>query len=61
MSRSLSEAETHFGAVEFTLDNENEGEGFVYGRVIISINEDGTIGFKPLAPVKQMLTTVRKH
>ena len=61
MPRSLSEAETHFGAVEFTLDEENKGEGFVFGRVTISINEDGTIGFKPLASVKQMLTTVRKH
>lgn len=61
MPRSLSEAETHFGAVEFTLDEENKGEGFVFGRVTISINEDGTIGFKPLASVKQMLTTVRKR
>ena len=61
MTRSLSEAETHFGAVEFTLDEENKGEGYVFGRVVISINEDGTIGFRPLASVKQMLTTVRKH
>jgi hypothetical protein len=61
MTRSLSEAETHFGAVEFILDEENKGEGYVFGRVVISINEDGTIGFRPLASVKQMLTTVRKH
>ena len=49
-----------FGAVEFTLSESNEGEGYVYGRVTISINEDGMVGFRPLASIRQMLKTVRK-
>ncbi len=55
----LPEPDDQFGAVEFTLNESNEGEGYVFGRVTISINEDGTIGFKPLASIKQMLITVR--
>jgi hypothetical protein len=58
--RSLPAPDNQFGAVEFTLNENNEGNGYVYGRVTISINEDGTIGFKPLASIKQMLKTVRK-
>ncbi len=49
-----------FGAVEFTLSESNEGEGYAYGRVTIRINEDGTVGFRPLASIRQMLKRVRK-
>ena len=49
-----------FGAVEFTLSESNEGEGYAYGRVTIRINEDGTVGFRPLSSIRQMLKTVRK-
>jgi hypothetical protein len=58
--RSLPAPDNQFAAVEFTLNENNEGNGYVFGRVTISINEDGTIGFKPLASIKQMLKTVRK-
>jgi hypothetical protein len=59
--RSLPGPDNPFGAVEFILRKNNEGEGYVFGRVTIRINEDDTVRFKPLASTKQMLKTVRKR
>ena len=50
----------HFALVEFTLNERNKGGGFIYGRVTIRINENGTLGFRPLASVKQVLKSVKK-
>lgn len=57
--RPLRSLDDRFGVIEFILNEKGEGEGQVTGRVTVTIYEDGTIGFRPLASIPQMLKTVR--
>ena len=49
-----------FGAVDFMVSEGTEGKGYVYGRVTISINEDGMVGFRPLSSIRQVLNRIKK-